>query len=200
MKMNKIVLASLLSVSLLGTSTSVFATSTDATSTSNDTTNATFEITHGTKSVTSATQNIKFDSINLADLMTAENGSKTTYSQNDVAVRVNDTTADNQGWTLKAEYSGMKAADQDSPALGETLTIGGVALKAKDNKDIVTADPADVMAKLTAEAQGNTDEKFTANTVSLNVPASPNAAVKSYTGTIHWTLAPDTNTTGKTGE
>lgn len=189
MKMNKIVLAS-----LLGASTSVFAANegTTAPSTSNDTTTATFDITHGTKAVTSATQSIAFNDINIADLLTATAGSMPTASKNDVVVRVNDTTADNQGWSLNAEYSGMKAADQAAPVLGETLTIGGVGLKAGENKEIVKADAADVMKKLNAEDKGNTDNKFDADTVSLSVPAT-NAAVKSYTGTIHWTLGSDTN-------
>jgi hypothetical protein len=186
MKMNKIVLASLLSVSLLGASTAVFA---DTTTPGKTTTS--FEVTGGTLSLDTKTTTLDFGKKSMLDFA---KGDQNIPAGGDFNAVVTDTVGDGNGWTLSATYTGMTGKNT-SNTLGDKLHINGKTLEfGGDSTTVFSASPADVKTAMknaagamNVSAAGGKD-----GSISLEVPAA-NAKVDTYEGTISWVASTDTN-------
>ncbi|TGE74428.1 hypothetical protein [Weissella confusa] len=180
MKMNKIVLASLLSVSLLGASTSVFADDTANTSTSFTVGNGELKFAKDAKNNALVTSSLTFKGATVADLLNKE------YTdQQPFTATVNDTTGNSkQGWTMTATYVPLHNGDE---TLGETLTIGSVALKEGSLSGVAYQATPEENADALKNHQGNksvgseTDAK-------LEIPSGTASVSGEYVGSIAWTL------------
>lgn len=179
MKMTKIVLASLLSFSLLGASTSVFADDTTANTATN------FEVTGGSLTLSDATKSLDFGSVSVADLVA---GNQTKTAATGFAATVSDTLGDaSNGWQLTANYSPLTGADKKT-TLGETLKIGNAYLKAGDTATpVYAATNADVATALKND-KGVMNVATAASDIALTVPQQGTTAQK-FTGNIAWTLS-----------
>lgn len=184
MKMNKIVLASLLSVSLLGMSTSAFALD-NAADTGNKTANTTtnFEVTGGSLALSDATPSLDFGSVSVAKLLSDD---QTLPAKTGFKATVTDTLGDvNSGWTLSAKYTPLHAGDAK---LGETLNIGKASLSVADKSTPIYAASADDVATALSKYQGVMTAASANTDITLALPKQ-GAAAKSYEGGIAWTLA-----------
>ncbi|WP_099088404.1 hypothetical protein [Weissella cibaria] len=178
--MKKIILASLLSVSLLGASTAAFAADTNVNTADNTaTTTGSVKLSAGDLTLNDVTSSVSFGSLSMADVLA---GKTTAVAAADgITAHVTDLSGSGKGWHLTANYSGMKSADAAAKPLGDTLTLGTTALKA-DDQTIYSATGDDVTA-----AKGEAIAKTTAaSDVTLNVPSTATAG--SYEGTINWKL------------
>lgn len=178
--MKKIILASLLSVSMLGASTAAFAADTNVNTADNTaTTKGTVNLVSGDLTLNDVTSSVSFGDLTMANVLA---GNTTAVAAKDgITAHVTDLSGSGQGWHLTANYSGMKSTDAAAKPLGDTLTLGTTALKA-DDQMIYSADGDDVTA-----AKGAAIEKTTAAAdVKLNVPSTATAG--SYAGTINWKL------------
>ncbi|WP_373891596.1 hypothetical protein ACAW68_08560 [Weissella confusa] len=187
MKMNKIVLASLLSVSLLGASTSVFADST------NDVTTTNFTVEKGTLAFAkdpedgtknAITHDLTFKSASVADLLSTDYTDSKPFSAS-----VTDTTGNpDQGWTLTANYTPLKnVTGTKTSYLGETLTIGDKDLTANKGSNVVySVDGAeDVKAFANPDLKGTITKNDDAT---LKIKAGTGAVAGTYSGKIDWVL------------
>ncbi|MCA1354994.1 hypothetical protein M2M32_02595 [Weissella cibaria] len=178
--MKKIILASLLSVSMLGASTAAFAADTNVNTADNTaTTKGTVNLVSGDLTLNDVTSSVSFGDLAMANVLA---GNTTAVAAKDgITAHVTDLSGSGKGWHLTANYSGMKSTDAAAKPLGDTLTLGTTALKA-DDQMIYSADGDDVTA-----AKGAAIEKTTAAAdVKLNVPSTATAG--SYAGTINWKL------------
>ncbi|MCS8561403.1 hypothetical protein [Weissella cibaria] len=178
--MKKIILASLLSVSMLGASTAAFAADTNVNTADNTaTTKGTVNLVSGDLTLNDVTSSVSFGDLTMANVLA---GNTTAVAAKDgITAHVTDLSGSGKGWHLTANYSGMKSTDAAAKPLGDTLTLGTTALKA-DDQMIYSADGDDVTA-----AKGAAIEKTTAAAdVKLNVPSTATAG--SYAGTINWKL------------
>lgn len=178
--MKKIILASLLSVSMLGASTAAFAADTNVNTADNTaTTKGTVNLVSGDLTLNDVTSSVSFGDLTMANVLA---GNTTAVAAKDgITSHVTDLSGSGKGWHLTANYSGMKSTDAAAKPLGDTLTLGTTALKA-DDQMIYSADGDDVTA-----AKGAAIEKTTAAAdVKLNVPSTATAG--SYAGTINWKL------------
>lgn len=178
--MKKIILASLLSVSMLGASTAAFAADTNVNTADNTaTTKGTVNLVSGDLTLNDVTSSVSFGDLTMANVLA---GNTTAVAAKDgITAHVTDLSGSGKGWHLTANYSGMKSTDAAAKPLGDTLTLGTTALKA-DDQMIYSADGDDVTA-----AKGAAIEKTTAAAdVKLNVPSTATAG--SYPGTINWKL------------
>lgn len=181
--MKKIILASLLSVSMLGASTAAFAADTNVNTADNTaTTKGTVNLVSGDLTLNDVTSSVSFGDLTMANVLA---GNTTAVAAKDgITAHVTDLSGSGKGWHLTANYSGMKSTDAAAKPLGDTLTLGTTALKA-DDQMIYSADGDDVTA-----AKGAAIEKTTAAAdVKLNVPSTATAG--SYAGTINWKLVAD---------
>ena len=191
MKMNKIVLASLLSVSLLGASTSVFAAETpytpvEAKATVDTTT--TFNVTGGSLSLNVPTGSaLTFGEKSMLQLMSGDNKAKSTT---DFDATVNDTLGDGKGWNLNATYTGMIGTDKSD--LGDTLTINGQNLTGDGQAATVFAASSSTVKDAMSNAKGDVNVHAAGYAIQLTVPADK-AKVQGYKGTISWTASTSTN-------
>ena len=178
--MKKIILASLLSVSMLGASTAAFAADTNVNTADNTaTTKGTVNLVSGDLTLNDVTSSVSFGDLTMANVLA---GNTTAVAAKDgITAHVTDLSGSGKGWHLTANYSCMKSTDAAAKPLGDTLTLGTTALKA-DDQMIYSADGDDVTA-----AKGAAIEKTTAAAdVKLNVPSTATAG--SYAGTINWKL------------
>ena len=179
--MKKIILASLLSVSMLGASTAAFASGETNVNTVDNTatTKGSVTLAPGNLTLDDVTSTVEFGSLSMQDVLA---GKTTAVAAKDgITAHVTDLSGSGKGWHLMANYSGMKSTDAAAKPLGDTLTLGTTALKA-DDQMIYSADGDDVTA-----AKGAAIEKTTAAAdVKLNVPSTATAG--SYAGTINWKL------------
>lgn len=177
--MKKIILASLLSVSLLGASTAAFADTNVNTADNTATTKGSVTLSAGDLTLNDVTSSVSFGSLSMADVLA---GKTTAVAAADgITAHVTDLSGSGKGWHLTANYSGMKSTDDAAKPLGDKLTLGTTALKA-DDQTIYSATGDDVTA-----AKGEAIAKTTAaSDVTLNVPSTATAG--SYEGTINWKL------------
>lgn len=185
MKMNKIVLASLLSVSLLGASTSVFADKTDPVDTKTS-----FEVTGGSLSFKPTTMELNFGKLSMLDFAQGEH---TPHATTDFNATVTDTVGDGNGWKLDAKYSGMTGTKGN--VLGDTLHINGAELAAGGTATTVfSASSADVQKAMQKSSGVMNVNAVGGDDGAIYLDINPNAAkVDSYNGTITWTASSDTN-------
>lgn len=195
MKMNKIVLASLLSVSLLGMSTAAFAMGEEPTSDASTTlkttqdTKATFSITGGGLSLKSADSEMAFNPLTMEKLVA---GTHSTNATQDFSAVVNDTVGGEAGWHLSATYTGMKGADGKTE-LGDTLSMGeDVKLNALTPTLVRHADATAVKPAM-SKNKGDIPVDIDKSVITLDIPDVSKASAQTYEGHINWTLAPDTN-------
>ena len=185
--MKKLVLASLLSVSVLGATSAAFASNTadTTTATSNQIsktsakTDASVSVTAGDLTLSNVTDKDAFTSVSAADLLSAKAAGKTavTVAGQDLSATVTDQTLSHAGWHLNANFSGFSTAD-GSKTLAGALKING--------KTVGTADvPVDSADGPKVDAATNGVITGTYNS-SYDVPTS--AEVGDYTGTINWNL------------
>ena len=186
MKMNKIVLASSLSVSLLGASTSVFADKTDSVDTKTS-----FTVTGGSLKFTPTTTELNFGELSMLDLA---QGKHTPHATTDFDATVTDTVGDGNGWKLNATYSGMKGTKTEME-LGDKLNINGQTLLAGGSAATVfSASSADVQTAMQKSAGVMNVKAVGGETGSIYLDIPANAAkVDTYTGKITWTASSDTN-------
>ena len=178
--MKKIILASLLSVSMLGASTAAFAADTNVNTADNTaTTTGSVKLSAGDLTLNDVTPSVSFGTLSMQDVLA---GKTTAVAANkDVVAHVTDLTGSGTGWHLTANYSGMKSTDAAAKPLGDKLTLSTTELKS-DDQPIYSASPEDVAA-----AKGAAIEKTTAAAdVKLNVPSTATAG--EYAGTINWKL------------
>lgn len=177
--MKKIILASLLSVSMLGASTAAFANTNVNTADNTATTTGSVKLSAGDLTLNDVTPSVSFGTLSMQDVLAG----KTTAvaADKDVVAHVTDLTGSGTGWHMTANYSGMKSTDAAAKPLGDKLSLGTVELKS-DDQTIYSASPEDV-----AGAKGAAIEKTTAAAdVKLNVPSTATAG--EYAGTINWKL------------
>ncbi|MFW6771077.1 hypothetical protein [Weissella cibaria] len=179
--MKKIILASLLSVSMLGASTAAFASGETNVNTVDNTatTKGSVTLAPGNLTLDDVTSTVEFGSLSMQDVLA---GKTTAVAAKDgITAHVTDLSGSGKGWHLMANYSGMSTSDADAKPLGDKLSLGTTELKAGD-QSIYSATPEQVAA-----AKGTAIEKTTAaSDVTLNVPST--ATTGSYTGTINWKL------------
>lgn len=185
--MKKLVLASLLSVSVLGATSAAFASNTadTTTATSNQIsktsakTDASVSVTAGDLTLSNVTGKDAFTSVSATDLLSAKAAGKTavTVAGQDLSATVTDQTLSHAGWHLNANFSGFAKADGSNPLAG-ALTINDKTVGTAD----VAVDSADG-TKVDAAANG-----VITNTYSSSYDVPTNAEVGDYTGTINWNL------------
>lgn len=178
--MKKIILASLLSVSMLGASTAAFAADTNVNTADNTaTTKGTVNLVSGDLTLNDVTSSVSFGDLTMANVLAGN--TTAVVAKDGITAHVTDLSGSGKGWHLTANYSGMKSTDAAAKPLGDTLTLGTTALKA-DDQMIYSANGDDVTA-----AKGAAIEKTTAAAdVKLNVPSTATAG--EYAGTINWKL------------
>lgn len=187
--MKKLVLASLLSVSVLGATSAVFAdTPEDTTATpavsnqiskTSAKTDASVSVKNGDLTLSNVSANDAFGEVKASDLLSAKAAGKTTVTIDgqDLSATVTDQTLSHNGWHLNANFSGFSTAD-GSKTLAGALTI--------NNQPVGTADvPVDSAngPKVDAATNGVITDTYKS---SYDVPT--NAEVGDYTGTINWNL------------
>ncbi|MCT8398800.1 hypothetical protein D0509_09825 [Weissella cibaria] len=183
--MKKLVLASLLSVSVLGATSAAFASNTadTTTATSNQIsktsakTDASVSVTAGDLTLSNVTDKDAFTSVSAADLLSAKAAGKTTVTLpgQDLSATVTDQTLSHDGWHLNANFSGFS---EGSKTLAGALTINDKTVGTAD----VAVDSADG-TKVDAATNGVITGTYKS---SYDVPT--NAEVGDYTGTINWNL------------
>ncbi|TVV32380.1 WxL domain-containing protein [Weissella cibaria] len=184
--MKKLVLASLLSVSVLSATSAVFASgTTDTTAASNQIsktsakTDASVSVKNGDLTLSNVSANDAFGEVKASDLLSAKAAGKMTVTVDgqDLSATVTDQTLSHAGWHLNANFSGFSTAD-GSKTLAGALKING--------KTVGTADvPVDSADGPKVDAATNGVITGTYNS-SYDVPTS--AEVGDYTGTINWNL------------
>lgn len=185
--MKKLVLASLLSVSVLGATSAAFASNTadTTTATSNQIsktsakTDASVSVTAGDLTLSNVTDKDAFTSVSATDLLSAKAAGKTavTVDGQALSATVTDQTLSHAGWHLNANFSGFAKADGSNPLAG-VLTINNQPVGTAD----VPVDSADG-PKVDAATNGVITDTYKS---SYDVPTS--AEVGDYTGTINWNL------------
>ncbi|MCU7538185.1 hypothetical protein [Weissella cibaria] len=166
--MKKIILASLLSVSLLGASTAAFAD--DKATTTGD-----VEVTGGALKLTKNTASLSFGDVTVQQLLGADSSVPTTATGTGLSEEVQDLTGSDKGWVLGANFAGLYArGDADKKIVSQaTLSIDGTPLAATG---------ADVKKTTDGKLTGKTD----ASKIVMNVPKT--TQVGKYSGDINWTL------------
>jgi hypothetical protein len=187
--MKKLVLASLLSVSVLGATSAVFAdTPADTTATpavsnqiskTSAKTDASVSVTAGDLTLSNVTDKDAFTSVSAADLLSAKAAGKSvvTVAGQNLSATATDQTLSHKGWVLNANFSGFATAD-GSKTLAGALTINSKTVGDAD----VAVDSADG-TKVDAAENGVLTGTYKS---SYDVPT--NAEVGDYTGTINWNL------------
>ena len=175
--MKKIILASLLSVSLLGASTAAFAD--DKATTTGD-----VEVTGGALKLTKNTASLSFGDVTVQQLLGADSSVPTTATGTGLSEEVQDLTGSDKGWVLGANFAGLYArGDADKKIVSQaTLSIDGTPLAATGATQGYAATGADVKKTTDGKLTGKTD----ASKIVMNVPKT--TQVGKYSGDINWTL------------
>lgn len=173
--MKKIILASLLSVSMLGASTAAFA---DTSTTTGD-----VEVTGGALKLTNKTTSLSFDDVSVQQLLAAES-SVPTNAKTGLSEEVEDLTGSDKGWVLGANFAGLYARDDKTKTIVSpaTLSIDGTSLAATGATQVYAATGVDVKKTTDGKLTGKTD----ASKIVMNVPKT--TQVGKYSGDINWTL------------
>lgn len=185
--MKKLVLASLLSVSVLSATSAAFASNTadTTTATSNQIsktsakTDASVSVKNGDLTLSNVSANDAFGEVKASDLLSAKAAGKMTVTVDgqDLSATVTDQTLSHAGWHLNANFSGFSTAD-GSKTLAGALTINNKTVGTTD-VDVDSADGPKVDAATNGVITGTYKSSY-------DVPTS--AEVGDYTGTINWNL------------
>ncbi|MGL5688913.1 MAG: WxL domain-containing protein [Weissella cibaria] len=185
--MKKLVLASLLSVSVLGATSAAFASNTADTTTpsvasnqltpTSAKTDASVSVKNGDLTLSNVSANDAFGEVKASALLSAKAAGKNTVTLpgQDLSATVTDQTLSHDGWHLNANFSGFS---DGSKTLAGALTINDKTVGTAD----VAVDSADG-TKVDAAANG-----VITNTYSSSYDVPTNAEVGDYTGTINWNL------------
>ncbi|WP_195318105.1 hypothetical protein [Weissella cibaria] len=187
--MKKLVLASLLSVSVLGATSAVFAdTPADTTTPSvasnqltptSAKTDASVSVKNGDLTLSNVSSKDAFGQVKASALLAAKADNKNfvTLTGQDLSATATDQTLSHNGWILNASFTGFALADGSQPLAG-VLKINNQTVGTTD----VKIDSADG-TKVDAAANG-----VITNTYSSSYDVPTNAEVGDYTGTINWNL------------